>query len=321
MLILTKLSSVCGRTRFSTIIMSSATVSTPAAAAAIGAATVPAAGRFPRFPLSPLPLRLLITAWVLTLILLGFLVTFTLQCVVWLLTLPIASNQRFRLQALGGIFRIICSFVSRLNPFWSVRFEGSLPATRPDRVIVMSNHVSNLDPFITCRALLPWETKYISKASLFNVPFGGWAMRMAGDIPVYFTAEKGGWGLKKGSVAVLMETCRQYVADLNIPITVFPEGTRSGSTVLKEFKPGMFNFAVENDCYILPMAMIGTHKAWPVWTATLDKADIAVRLGELIPPITNEQLSKEEKVALLMKTVRQHIEKLIQQLQNHEKHQ
>jgi len=32
----------------------------------------------------------------------------------------------------------------------------------------------------------------ISSASLFNVPFGGWCMRLAGDVPVYFTKEKGG---------------------------------------------------------------------------------------------------------------------------------
>jgi hypothetical protein len=37
-------------------------------------------------------------------------------------------------------------------------------------------HVLDLDPFVTARALLPLETKYIAKASLFSVPLGGWAL-------------------------------------------------------------------------------------------------------------------------------------------------
>lgn len=32
----------------------------------------------------------------------------------------------------------------------------------------MCNHLSNADAFFLCSALLPWETKYIAKASLFQ---------------------------------------------------------------------------------------------------------------------------------------------------------
>ncbi len=71
-----------------------------------------------------------------------------------------------------------------------------------------------------------------------QVPFGGWCMSMAGDIPVYFTSEKGGWGLAKGSVGKMMEQCK-WLVENGCPLMVFPEGARSGSMDMKEFKKGM----------------------------------------------------------------------------------
>ena len=82
------------------------------------------------------------------------------------------------------------------------------------------------------------QSKYIAKSDLFKVPFGGWAMSLAGDIPVYFTSEKGGWGLAKGSVGAMMSRCK-WLVENGCPIMVFPEGARSGSMEMREFKNGM----------------------------------------------------------------------------------
>jgi 1-acyl-sn-glycerol-3-phosphate acyltransferase len=171
--------------------------------------------------------------------------------------------QTQRLYWQGLLFRFICSPLIFFNPLWSVRVHEKAPAKLPERVLVMSNHLSDLDAFVTSATLLPHESKYIAKASLFSVPFGGWAMWLAGDIPIYFTAEKNGWGVKKGATAIMMKYCAELTNVHHIPILVFPEGMRDGSTTLKPFKQGMFKFASENDCHILPMALSGTEKAWP----------------------------------------------------------
>ena len=75
---------------------------------------------------------------------------------------------------------------------WSEWWQRLLPAVShsvsdsppplPSRVLVMVNHLSDLDPFVTARALLPVEHKYVAKASLFSIPVGGWAMTLAGDV-------------------------------------------------------------------------------------------------------------------------------------------
>lgn len=256
---------------------------------------------------SPKPLRIFITVYSLVLMLSTWVIIFLAQCLFWLLSKPFLSRGR-QLYYLGLIFRSISALVTAANPFWRMTRHGSLPSVRPKRLIIMSNHISNLDPFITSRALLPWESKYIAKSELFKVPFGGWAMSMSGDIPVYFTKEKGGWGLAKGSVAKMMKYC-EWLIDNEIPICVFPEGARSGSMELKEFKNGMFQFALDHDCVILPLALNNTHMAWDR-RDVLDAADIHVAIGSIITPI------KGEDVEVLKGRVREAIIKLTASLPN-----
>jgi len=50
-----------------------------------------------------------------------------------------------------------------------LKVVGHKPSRQPGRVIVVANHLSNADAFFLSSALAPWETKYIAKASLFNV--------------------------------------------------------------------------------------------------------------------------------------------------------
>ena len=85
---------------------------------------------------------------------------------------------------LGWLLRCAALPFTGLHPLWRVRVvageapltwtrwwealrEGTVVASSPlpDRVLIVCNHVSDLDPFITARALLPLEHKYIAKGS------------------------------------------------------------------------------------------------------------------------------------------------------------
>jgi 1-acyl-sn-glycerol-3-phosphate acyltransferase len=205
-----------------------------------------------------------------------WILSFLSQSLFAILTWPFLSKTQ-RLYWQGFLLRFCCSPLVLYNPLWTVIKHQAPPAKLPKRLIIMSNHLSDLDAFVTSSAFLPHESKYIAKSSLFKVPFGGWSMWLAGDIPIYFTAEKNGWGVKKGSTALMMKYCGELTNEHNIPIMVFPEGTRDGTTTLKPFKMGMFKFAAENDCHILPMALNGTEKAWPFPGPFFDRATIHVR--------------------------------------------
>lgn len=73
--------------------------------------------------------------------------------------------------------------------------------------------------------------------------------RLAGDLPVHFTKDKDGWGVRKGSVAEMMKKCRHYLR-LGIPLAVFPEGGRSHNGTPLPFKDGFFKLAVETQATI-----------------------------------------------------------------------
>lgn len=56
----------------------------------------------------------------------------------------------------------------RWTPWLSLHVLGDRPL-EPRRTIVVCNHLSNGDAFFLSSALLPFETKWIAKASLFKV--------------------------------------------------------------------------------------------------------------------------------------------------------
>jgi 1-acyl-sn-glycerol-3-phosphate acyltransferase len=194
---------------------------------------------------------------------------------------PFLSSTR-RLKMMGQIFRGVMSFVIHLNLLWRMKVVNLFKEAEPHNVIFMCNHLSNADPFFGCAALWPWETKYISKASLFNVPFGGWAMSLAGDIPVYFTKEKEGWGTRPGSVRAMMEHCTRLLHDGETNIMVYPEGIRSKTGELLEFKDGMFSLAIKEEVDIVPMALRGTGEGWPKGSWMIDSCDATLVIGERI---------------------------------------
>ncbi|HEX8437946.1 lysophospholipid acyltransferase family protein [Archangium sp.] len=166
----------------------------------------------------------------------------------------------------GRAFRLIGLTAAKLNPFWKFGVYGT--PTRPaPRTVVVSNHESNADPFIISQ--LPWEMKWLGKASLFKIPFVGWSMWLAGDIPV----RRG----EKDSAQEAMATCARWL-DKGMPVMIFPEGTRSKTEDLLPFKDGAFRLAIETGADVLPMAVSGTRRALPKhsWRFAMSRALVTV---------------------------------------------
>eukprot|EP00808_Paulinella_micropora_P010109 g47778.t1 len=232
--------------------------------------------------------RLFITLYVAILIVASFIIAWLLMIIAYPFCFVFLSKWK-RLLVQGHIWRGVSACVIFLNPFWRVRREGPLPAS-PAKCIVMCNHLSNADPWVLSAALFPWETKYISKSSLFRVPFGGWCMGLAGDIPIYFTKEKGGWGVEKGTTKVMFDYCKDLLKN-GLYITVFPEGMRSRTGMMRDFKDGFFMLACESQTPIVPVAMTGSGQFFPVGDAgeldvqLLGSGQVFVKVGEQIAPM------------------------------------
>ncbi|KAJ8602209.1 hypothetical protein CTAYLR_003636 [Chrysophaeum taylorii] len=203
----------------------------------------------------------------------------------------------------GYLFRLFSAApVAYLTP--GVRLRVTKTSWKPPRdviegkkaVIVAANHRSFMDPFALAGGLLPLETKYVAKAELFQVPFGGWAMYRAGDLAVKFDKNKNqGWGTVKGSTKELLLQATDQLTSGN-SIAIFPEGTRMGfvsdkaleagqhESKLMAFKPPFFDLAKKLDVPVVCVAMRGTDEVWPVGSNMMRPADIIIDIAEPMNP-------------------------------------
>lgn len=184
----------------------------------------------------------------------------------------------------GRWFRRAAVLVTTLNPLWRFRTTGvRIPDPRRPYVAV-ANHESFADIFLLSH--LPWEMKWLSKESIFKIPFMGWMMRMAGDIAV-----------KRGDVnsrAQALEACRDRLAK-GVSVMIMPEGTRSADGQVQRFHDGAFRLAVETGCPILPIAVAGTRAAISKGSWVMGRATAIARV---LDPIETTGLTLDDVPAL-----------------------
>ncbi len=139
-----------------------------------------------------------------------------------------------------------------VNPFWRLRVFGreKLPWNGP--AVLVANHESLGDILVLFGLFRPF--KWVSKKSVFNVPFIGWNMTLNGYV-----------GLVRGSkesIVKMLADCDRWLAR-GVPILMFPEGTRSPDGEIKAFKDGAFQLSVKNNCPVIPVVLTGTARSLP----------------------------------------------------------
>ena len=114
--------------------------------------------------------------------------------------------------------------------------------------VFVANHQSNADIWAVAPAL-PLDTKFVAKASLFRIPFLGWAMRRAGFVAIDRSQRRSAIESLRAAVAVISG---------GRPIILFPEGTRSRSGELRPFKKGPFHLAIQAAVPVVPVVIDGS---------------------------------------------------------------
>jgi 1-acyl-sn-glycerol-3-phosphate acyltransferase len=213
-------------------------------------------------------LRSALSVWTWTMLGAASVTGFGIQLPLAIVTAPFDAARR----APGTVVRRIGRIIAQLNPMWDFRVHGELPDYVPSKTVIVSNHVSNSDVFLLCH--LPWEMKFLGKRSLFYIPFVGWLMWLAGDVPV----KRG----KKNSIVEAMDLCKAHL-HRGMPVMIFPEGTRSATGELLPFKDGAFRLAIEAGADILPIAVAGTRDALPKHSWKFGFAKGLVKVGAPIP--------------------------------------
>ncbi|MGC8555311.1 MAG: lysophospholipid acyltransferase family protein [Candidatus Acidulodesulfobacterium sp.] len=180
-----------------------------------------------------------------------------------------------------GMFAVASSFFGEKIPqaiakLWSkiilkacfikVDITGAENISTQKSYIITPNHQSYFDIFVLL-ASLDLNFKFIAKASLFKIPFLGWAMKRLGYIPI--DRENLRSALK--SVKKSTELIKNKTS-----ILIFPEGTRSLDGKLLSFKKGGLNmFLKQGGITVLPVAINGT-------VNILRKNSLAVHPGQKV---------------------------------------
>ena len=148
-------------------------------------------------------------------------------------------------------FRMLGRVLARVNP-WRIQISGGENLKTNQVYVIVSNHQSMAD--IPVISHLKLDTKWLAKAELFRLPFFGWMLRMAGDVPVERSDRR------KGAKAMLQ--CARYLRE-RCSVVFFPEGTRSPDGHVLPFNEGPFQLAIREQVPILPLVVEGSGAALP----------------------------------------------------------
>jgi 1-acyl-sn-glycerol-3-phosphate acyltransferase len=169
----------------------------------------------------------------------------------------------------------------RVNPMWSVRVVGKEKLLRGGPFVLVVNHQSFADLIAMC--FLDHPTKYLGKASVFDVPVLGWAMRIAGEVPVVRGDKKSGHDA--------LERLGEWL-DRGVSVALFPEGTRSETGEIGNFKLGAFHLAIMHKRPVVPIVLKGAGEVLPKRSVLFEKeAEIEVNV---LDPISTANFADED---------------------------
>ena len=166
--------------------------------------------------------------------------------------------------------------------------------------LFVANHISFFDIVVTYPLMIS-PTGYIAKKELEKVPFLSWIMSFVNCI---FLDRK---DPRNGLKAVLS------AADMiksGISVFLFPEGTRSKTGKMGEFKDGGFKIATKSKAPVVPVGITGTNDILENHFPFIKSGKVIVSFGK---PIYTTDMDRAEQKLLPGKAYEQ-VKKLSNQL-------
>jgi 1-acyl-sn-glycerol-3-phosphate acyltransferase len=167
-----------------------------------------------------------------------------------------------------GWYLLLRGFFGLLfHTIWPLRVRGREYVPRTGAAIIVCNHLSLVDPFVVGYAS-ERIVNFMGKEELFRVPVVGFLIRKVGGFPVDRSRRD----------PAAMRTALQVLRSGEL-LGMFPEGTRSTTGNMLEFRTGAARLAARTEVPLIPVAVHNTNKAMPPGKL-LRPARIAVRFGE-----------------------------------------
>ena len=139
----------------------------------------------------------------------------------------------------------------------SVHTHGmrNLDGIKPPFVVV-ANHSSHLDAPLIYGSLPRRLSKNLAAGAASDYFFDSWYKALPTALFFNsFPVERQGMRGRRGMAGVLLNE--------GIPLLLFPEGTRSRTGAMANFKPGAAALSISRNVPVLPMALVGAYAAMP----------------------------------------------------------
>jgi 1-acyl-sn-glycerol-3-phosphate acyltransferase len=153
--------------------------------------------------------------------------------------------------------------------------------------IAISNHSSHLDAPLVVRSL-PWSmARRLATPAAADYWFTSWWKSLPARLTVNsFPADRNQSGKHKGIASQLVSR--------GVPLFVLPEGTRSRTGQMGDFKPGAAALAIKYQVPILPVAIVGANAAWPPGQKKVKagRPPVYLSFGQPILPKKGETVDK-----------------------------
>jgi 1-acyl-sn-glycerol-3-phosphate acyltransferase len=145
----------------------------------------------------------------------------------------------------------IASWFIRLLIFLPVEVRGK---EDPEAQMFMINHQSDIDIGVM-ETVTKRDLAWVAKKELFDVPFYGLMLRLPNDIAIERES--------KTSLIKLLKDAKDRLDDGRV-ITIFPEGTRTTTGRMREFKPGAKMVADKYKLRVQPVVILEAAKYYNI---------------------------------------------------------
>jgi 1-acyl-sn-glycerol-3-phosphate acyltransferase len=99
-----------------------------------------------------------------------------------------------------------------------------------------------------------------------------------------------------------MSDAAKAIAARNVSVLIFPEGGRSESGELQEFKEGAAYIAIKAGVPLLPIGLVGVRRILPMHSTRVRPGRVRVRIGD---PIETSEMSLSDRNQLNLEARRQ----------------
>jgi long-chain acyl-CoA synthetase len=171
------------------------------------------------------------------------------------------------------------------DQFLRTNYEGRSNIPPHTNFIVAANHCSHLDMGLTKMALGEYGKDMVALAAadyFFDTKYKRAVMEnFTNLVPMERT----------GSLRQSLRHARSFL-DQGYNALIFPEGTRSMTGLLADFKPVVGYLALHARVGILPMYLEGTYEAMPKGTTLIKNRDVSARIGRFLSHEELEEMTR-----------------------------